>query len=87
MASNVVSVITSENCFSAGDALRHVDTLDVIKDDFVLISGDVISNIKLGEVVKKHKARAKQDKRNMMTVVMKQVHWLSVSSCHVALFF
>lgn len=38
-----------------GDALRHLDTLDVIKDDFVLISGDVISNIKLDTVLAAHK--------------------------------
>jgi len=71
-ASPKVQIIVSEASVSAGEALRHLDTMDLIKDDFVLISGDVISNIKLDAVVKKHKARVKEDKRNICTVIMKQ---------------
>ncbi len=50
-----VQIIVSEQCFTAGDALRHLDTLNLIKSDFVLISGDVISNIKLDKVLQAHK--------------------------------
>lgn len=67
-----IQIIVSEQSVSAGEALRHLDTMDLIKDDFVLISGDVISNIKLDAVVKIHKARVKQDKRNIVTMIMKQ---------------
>jgi translation initiation factor eIF-2B subunit epsilon len=66
-----IRCINSNNCFSAGDALRHLDSLDIIKGDFVLLSGDVISNIKLESVIKLHKQRVQQDKRNIMTCVYK----------------
>jgi hypothetical protein len=36
-----VKVIVGDDCASAGDALRHLDTLDLIDGDFVLIGGDV----------------------------------------------
>ena len=49
-----VHTIVSESN-SAGEALRHLDGMDVITDDFVLVSGDVISNIKLETVLKGHK--------------------------------
>ncbi len=39
----------------SGDALRHLDTLGLITGDFVLVSGDVISNIKLDKVLAAHK--------------------------------
>ena len=68
----IIRTIVSNSCFSFGDAMRHLDTLDLIKRDFVLISGDVISNLKLDDVVKQHKARVAQDKRNMMTLILKQ---------------
>lgn len=67
----VVRTIVAD-CATFGDALRFLDTLDIIKNDFVLISGDVISNVKLDVVVKEHKARVAQDKRNMMTLLFKQ---------------
>lgn len=43
-----VKCITSSACLSAGDALRELDALNIVRSDpFVLISGDVISNLKL----------------------------------------
>ena len=50
-----VQIVRAEHAFSVGDALRQVDSLGEIQGDFVLISGDVISNIKLEQVLKAHK--------------------------------
>jgi hypothetical protein len=36
------------DCVSSGDALREMYALQLIKSDFVLVTGDVISNMKLG---------------------------------------
>lgn len=47
--------LVESQCSSMGDALRHLDLLHVIKSDFVLISGDVVSNMKLQNVVKAHR--------------------------------
>lgn len=46
-------IITSNNCLSAGDALRDIDQRGVVRSDpFVLVSGDVVSNIDLKSVIK-----------------------------------
>lgn len=66
------NVILCENCHSAGDALRHIEQMRVLKSDFVLIGGDVVSNLNLQSVLEGHRARKKQDKLNIMTMVMKQ---------------
>ncbi|CAN0204491.1 unnamed protein product, partial [Ectocarpus fasciculatus] len=48
-----VRIITSNNCLSAGDALRDIDQRGVVRSDpFVLVSGDVVSNIDLKSVIK-----------------------------------
>ena len=48
-----VRIITSNNCLSAGDALRDIDQRGVVRSDpFILVSGDVISNIDLKSVMK-----------------------------------
>lgn len=69
-----VRCVSSSACLSAGDALRELDTLNVIRSDpFILISGDVISNINLKEAIAFHKRKRKEDINNVMTVVLKKV--------------
>eukprot|EP00466_Bigelowiella_natans_P003998 jgi/Bigna1/53039/estExt_Genewise1Plus.C_140162 len=67
-----LTVVNCENSFSEGDALRHIEQMHVLKSDFVLISGDVIANIDLKNVLDQHHARRKEDKLNVMTVVLKR---------------
>ena len=62
-------VIVSTNCKSAGEALREIDVKDVIKTDFVLVSGDVVSNMDLGAAMRTHRARRDKDKGAIMTMV------------------
>ncbi|KAG1674676.1 hypothetical protein FOA52_007200 [Chlamydomonas sp. UWO 241] len=66
-----VTCIVATNCTSAGEALRFVDQRDVIKSDFVLVTGDVVSNMSLAPALKAHQARRAADKNNIMTMVMK----------------
>jgi translation initiation factor eIF-2B subunit epsilon len=69
-----VKCITSAACLSAGDALRELDALSIIRSDpFVLISGDVISNLNLKKAIAFHKQKRKEDINNVMTVVLKKV--------------
>ena len=45
------------------DALRELDQTGLIRSDpFVLVSGDVITNIDLASVIKEHEAARKKDK-------------------------
>ena len=62
-------MIVSTACKTAGEALREVDIKDVIKSDFVLVSGDVVSNMDLGAALKAHKLRRDKNKNALMTMV------------------
>lgn len=42
----------------------------MITSDFVLVFGDLVSNVRLDEVVKAHKARVKENKDAIMTMVV-----------------
>lgn len=57
-----VSTIVSTDCLSAGDALRLVDQRNVVRGDFVLVSGDTVSNMSLATVLQEHRARRAKDK-------------------------
>ncbi|GAB2269869.1 hypothetical protein Dimus_004788, partial [Dionaea muscipula] len=67
-----VTTIESRNAISAGDALRLIYERHVIHGDFVLITGDTVSNISLTQVLKEHKERRKKDNNAVMTMVIKQ---------------
>ncbi|CAL0311248.1 unnamed protein product [Lupinus luteus] len=67
-----VTTIESHNCVSAGDALRLIYERNVIHGDFVLISGDTISNMSLTEALREHKERKKKDSNAVMTMVIKR---------------
>ena len=67
-------VIVGKGVHSEGDALRHLDQLDVIKGDFVLMKGDIVTNMSLTAVLQQHRARAQRDKSMLMSLVLKQVN-------------
>jgi len=58
---------------STGDALREVDRLGLVKADFVLIRGGVLSNLPLQFMVEEHRRRKADDKDALlMTIVLMQ---------------
>ena len=74
-SSDVVKILSFPKCLNAGDALREIDSLDVVKSDpFILLSGDVVANINLMDIVEKHKARRKESKSNIMTMMFMRAH-------------
>ena len=64
-------VVVSTNCVSVGEALRVMDGQDVIKSDFVLVAGDVVSNLRLSGAVAAHRARRAADKAAILTMVVR----------------
>jgi translation initiation factor eIF-2B subunit epsilon len=64
-----MQVIVSTACKSAGEAMREIEQKDIIKGNFVLVSGDVVSNMDLGAAMRAHRARADKDKNAIMTMV------------------
>lgn len=66
-----IQVITSPECTSIGDALRDIDTKAIIQGDFILVSGDVVSNMNLSRALMTHRERRKVDKNMIMTMILK----------------
>lgn len=65
-------IIISEDCPSVGDALRDIDSQSLIHSDFVLVSGDLVANMELREIITRHKEMKKKDKMTIMTCIYKK---------------
>jgi len=57
---------------SVGDALRDLDKRDLITGDFLLVSGDVVSNLPIEQALAKHRARRAKDKNAIMTIILRE---------------
>eukprot|EP00729_Bicosta_minor_P004260 gene4260-8441_t len=72
--SNVRCKVTTKSvahCRTVGDCIRDVQESALINGDFVLVYGDVVSNLNLSSFIEKHKARYIEDKANIMTMLFK----------------
>jgi translation initiation factor eIF-2B subunit epsilon len=56
---------------SVGDALRDLDTRQLIKGDFLLVHGDLVSNLPIDEALAAHRARRQKDKNAIMTMILR----------------
>ncbi|KAI7864603.1 nucleotide-diphospho-sugar transferase [Spinellus fusiger] len=71
-SSLVVQIVQTPDCMSVGDALRELDARQLIHSDFILTTGDLVSNMKLDKAMEAHRARKKTDKNAIMTMVLKE---------------
>eukprot|EP00047_Mylnosiga_fluctuans_P011286 m.20409 g.20409 ORF g.20409 m.20409 type:complete len:248 (+) comp3530_c0_seq1:31-774(+) len=71
--SKIVTPVVSEKCLSIGDALREIDRSGTIRSNFILVTGDIVSNYKLG-ALEDHKNRLKADKDAVMTMLFKKAN-------------
>ena len=69
-----VSVVISRSSTSLGDALRAIDSKGCIGSDFVLISGNTMTNMDLRVPLAEHKARREKDRNAIMTLVTPTSH-------------
>ena len=67
----IVPILTAKETYSLGDAMRDVYTRGLVTSDFVLVMGDLVSNVRIDEVVRVHKERRKTNKNAIMTMVVK----------------
>ncbi|KAG2326765.1 hypothetical protein Bca52824_009493 [Brassica carinata] len=71
-----VRTIESHKSISAGDALRYIyeqqTETSQIQGDFVLVSGDTVSNMPLADLIREHRERKKRDEKAIMTMVIKK---------------
>mmetsp|Transcript_9934 Transcript_9934/g.17404 ORF Transcript_9934/g.17404 Transcript_9934/m.17404 type:complete len:937 (+) Transcript_9934:57-2867(+) len=69
-----ITMLRFTDCTNAGDALRELDRRNVIKSDpFILMQGDVVSNVDLREAMEGHAQRRKKDNAAIMTILLQEV--------------
>uniref|UniRef100_A0ABM5G418 Translation initiation factor eIF2B subunit epsilon n=1 Tax=Pogona vitticeps TaxID=103695 RepID=A0ABM5G418_9SAUR len=70
---NTVRFVTSDLYRSLGDVLRDVDAKTLVRSDFILVSGDVVSNINVSTALQEHRLRRKLEKNvSVMTMIFKE---------------
>ncbi|PYI30234.1 translation initiation factor eif-2b epsilon subunit [Aspergillus indologenus CBS 114.80] len=57
---------------SVGDVMRDLDGKHLITGDFIVVSGDVISNLPIEGALAKHRARREADKNAIMTMILRE---------------
>jgi translation initiation factor eIF-2B subunit epsilon len=57
---------------SIGDAMRDLDTRALLKGDFLMVYGDVVSNLPMESALAAHRARRAKDKNAIMTMVLRE---------------
>ncbi|XP_067898859.1 translation initiation factor eIF-2B subunit epsilon [Heterodontus francisci] len=70
---NTIHIMSSESYRSLGDVLRDVDAKSLLRSDFILIYGDIVSNINVSKALEEHKTRRKMEKNvSVMTMIFKE---------------
>lgn len=65
-----IHTIMSLESRSVGDAMRDLDNRGLITGDFLLVSGDVVTNIDFDKAMKVHKEHKATDKNHIVTMVL-----------------
>lgn len=52
---NAVRFVTSDLYRSLGDVLRDVDAKSLVRSDFILVTGDVVSNLNVSRALEEHR--------------------------------
>ncbi|CCG80899.1 Translation initiation factor eIF-2B subunit epsilon [Taphrina deformans PYCC 5710] len=69
-----IRFIPTPDSMSTGDALRELDAKQLITSDFILVSGDVVSNMAADEIVAEHRKRRETNKDSIMTLVVRETN-------------
>ena len=67
---------------STGDFMRELDRRNLVKGDFVLIRGGLVSTLPLPSIVEEHRKRRENDKdATLMSMVLMQTETHTAFSC------
>ncbi|XP_008476004.1 translation initiation factor eIF-2B subunit epsilon [Diaphorina citri] len=72
LVGTLITLIVSDGCYSFGDVMRDLDGKAVIRNDFILVSGDVVSNINLLSALKSFKKINSMDSGAVALVLYKK---------------
>lgn len=65
--------LKSEKTSSVGEALSDLDKMDIITGDFLLVHGDLVSNVPIDGALARHKERKIKTKNNaVMTMILRE---------------
>ena len=67
-----IQLVINTECMSMGEALRDIDARSMIHGDFILVCGDVVSNVDLTDALTAHKQRCQANRNYIMTMVLKE---------------
>ena len=71
-------MLVAKRCDSPGQALRDIHSKGLIHGDFVLVPGDLVSNVRVDEILKLHRERREGgEKHAIMTTV-----WMRTAPQH-----
>ncbi|KAI0973828.1 eIF4-gamma/eIF5/eIF2-epsilon [Xylaria arbuscula] len=68
----VLEFIRVAKARSVGDFLRDLDRRNIIGGDFLLVHGDLVSNLSLKGALAAHRARREADRNSCMTMVLRE---------------
>lgn len=68
---NITTIMSLESR-SVGDSMRDLDNRGLITGDFLLVSGDVVTNIDFNKAMNFHKHKKSLDKDHIVTMVLTQ---------------
>ena len=57
---------------SVGDVMRDLDQKHLMAGDFIVVSGDVVSNFPIEKALRQHKNRREKDKNAIMTMILRE---------------
>ncbi len=57
---------------SVGDIMRDLDQKHLMAGDFLVVSGDIVSNFPIAKALQQHKARREKDKNAIMTMLLRE---------------
>lgn len=77
-----VSTIMSLESRSVGDAMRDLDNRGLITGDFILVSGDLITNMEFDKALEVHRQRKKDDKDHIVTMCLSKATQFHKSRSH-----
>lgn len=69
-----VTCVKDSSLTNAGDALRELDKRNLVQSDpFLLMYGDVVTNVHIAPILEAHRQRRKKDSSAIMTLLFKPV--------------
>ncbi|KAF4335005.1 translation initiation factor eIF-2B subunit epsilon [Fusarium beomiforme] len=68
---SVLQFVRVSDARSAGDVLRDMDKRSLVDGDFILVHGDLVSNIMLDGALAAHRKRREESAANIMTMVLR----------------